>query len=239
MNAPTEPSNRLVIFDLNKTLITGGSWYDLNMAMGITPEEDELLYRIGPEKEGALGYHEWILILKRLIIARGRATRKAIEKSLLSYQFAEGAQDVIDGLQARGFKVAIISGGFNTVVDDVSHKLGIEHGYNNTYLVYDQQDYLEDILTTWDEDRYKPLLVQSVCRRFGIHPKDAYYVGDGDNDAEVFSETIGVALTHDGNIHEPWKKQAIENGESFSRDSAAKKARYTIPNLQRLLKVVS
>ncbi|MGI0133864.1 MAG: hypothetical protein ACREBW_02755 [Candidatus Micrarchaeaceae archaeon] len=48
----------VVAFDLNKTLIKESSWYDLNLAMGITPQEDELLYRLGPESEGILGHED-------------------------------------------------------------------------------------------------------------------------------------------------------------------------------------
>lgn len=231
-------SRRLIIFDLNKTLITNGSWYDFNIAMGITPEEDELLYRLGPEKEGVLDYTEWIGILKKIIVKRGHGSRREIEKTLLGYSFIDGAESLIKTLQEQGHIVAIISGGFNIVVDDVAHKLGVEHGYNNTYLVFDKEDMLEDILTTWDENRYKTLLVQSVCRRFGIHPKDAYYVADGDNDDEIFGETIGVALCLLDQSHEPWKSQAIDLGESFSRDAAIQKAAHRISSLSEVLNLV-
>lgn len=238
MSIDTEHARRLIIFDLNKTLISSGSWYDFNIAMGITPEEDELLYRLGPEKEGVLSYTDWIGLLKKVIVKRGRGSKEAIEKVLLDYSFNEGAESLVRALQERGHIVAIISGGFNMVVDDVAHKLGIEHGYNNTYLVFDDKDMLEDILTTWDENRYKTLLVQSVCRRFGVHPKDAFYVADGDNDNEIFEETIGVALDVSSDKHEPWKSQAMETGETFSRDKALEKAAYKISSLNDFLSLL-
>lgn len=238
METPDAPYRQLVIFDLNKTLINGASWYDFNIAMGVTPEEDEMLYRLGPEKQRILSYHEWLDILKKIIIARGRANRAAIEAVLLNYQFQDGAIEVVAELQCRGHLVAIISGGFNLVVDDVARKLGIEHAYNNTYLVFDQDDMLEDIPVTWDEDRYKTMLVQSVCRRFGVHPKEVFYVADGDNDNEIFTETIGVALDGLGNVHEPWKQDALDKGEKFSRHSAIEKAHHKIPSLRDLLDIV-
>lgn len=231
-------ASRLIFFDLNKTLITGGSWYELNIAMGISPEEDELLYRIGPEKEGAIDYNDWLMILKKLIMARGNASRKNIEKALLNYRFIDGAQSVIGQLSACGYEVVIVSGGFDIVVDDVARKLGVQHAYNNSYLVFDADNRLADILTTWDENRYKPLLVRSVCRRFGVSPQDVFYVGDGDNDREVFAETAGVALQPPEQAHEPWKHSAMKNGESFSFDKAAGSARYHISDLRQLLEIV-
>ncbi len=229
---------QLIIFDLNKTLIKETSWYEFNMAMGVTQQEDEVLYKLGPEKEGSITYQEWIGILTKIILKRGKASRQAIEKVILDYHFANGAKEVVNDLQARGFTVAIISGSFNLVVDDVAHKLGVEHAYNNAYLVFDRDEMLEDIVLTWDDLRYKPLLVQSVCRRFGVHPKDVYYVADGDNDAEIFGETIGVAVTHKDDIHEPWKQKALKNGETFARDAATGRAQYHITALNQLLGIV-
>ena len=34
---------KLIVFDLNHTLIRDNSWRNLNLAMGITPEEDAVL----------------------------------------------------------------------------------------------------------------------------------------------------------------------------------------------------
>lgn len=229
---------KLVIFDLNKTLIKQTSWYELSTAMGVTPEEDEMLYRLGPEKEGVITYHEWIAMLTKIYIKRGKATKDNIENIILNYQLKEGAQDTIKQLRERGHSVAIITGSFNTVADDASHKLGIEHCYNNAYLVYDKNNYLQDILLTWDDLQYKTLMAQSVCRRFGMHPRDIYYVADGDNDENIFNETIGVAVGMGQDAHEPWKQNAIDAGEDFSRDSAISAAKYRISHLKELLDIV-
>jgi len=228
----------LVIFDLNKTLINETSWYELNIALGISPEEDELLYRLGPEGEGILTYREWIAILKKIMVRRGKASREAIEKTVLDYTFADGAEETVRSLRENGHTVAIVSGGFNMVVDDVAQKLGLEHGYNNTYFVFDNDDMLEDILLTWDDDRYKPLLVQSICRKFGIHPKDTYYVADGANDSKIFEETIGIAIDPKSTHHEPWMQKALNVGESFNSKKARGKAQFEISNLRELLEIV-
>lgn len=229
---------QLVIFDLNKTLIKETSWYEFNLAMGVTETEDETLYRLGPEKEGVLNYHEWIDLLKKIIVKRGKASRPNVEKVLLDYTFSDGAREVVDTLKQQGHPVAIVSGSFNIVVDDVARKLGIEHSYNNVYLAFGQDDMLEDILMTWDDIRFKPLLVQSVCRRFGVHPKDVYYVGDGDNDGDIFDETIGVAIQIPHEQHEPWKAAAFANGETFHATTSHSKATHTISNLRNLLDIV-
>jgi hypothetical protein len=34
---------KLICFDLNKTLIKENTWYNLNLALGMTPEEDQAM----------------------------------------------------------------------------------------------------------------------------------------------------------------------------------------------------
>lgn len=229
---------RLIVFDLNKTLIKETSWYELNLAMGMTPEEDEMLYRLGPEKEGVLEFGEWINLLAKIMIARGHASRREIEEVVLNYTFVEGAKEVVAELQRRGFTIAIITGGFNLVADKVAHELGVEHSYNNINLVFDENDYLHDLIVTWDDLRYKVMVLQSVCRRFGVHPKDVIYVGDGDNDGDIFAETTSVAVGIPSEAHEPWKQQAIESGEAFGTHEASGNAKYRITRLDELVGLI-
>ncbi len=230
-------TRKLIIFDMDKTLIRGNSWYRLNTAMGITPEEDELLYRLGPEKEGIIAYDEWLQILVKIMIQRSHPTRQDIERIVLNYEFVEQAMETVKALQDKGYTVAIISGSFNLIVDDVARKLSIEHGYNNTYLVFDKDDMLENIILTWDDVRYKPLLVQSICRRFGIHPKDVFYVADGDNDIEIFRETIGVVIENTDHHDEPWMRKAKESGETFAQNKAKDEASFRISNICQILDI--
>lgn len=233
-----EDNRKVIIFDMDKTLIQGNSWYKLNIAMGVKPEEDEILYRLGPEKEGVLSYDEWLHILAKLIVKRSRPTREDIEKVILDYKFADGAEKVVNSLKDRGYTIAITSGSFNLLVDDVARKLGIEHAYNNAYLVFDDHDLFENVILTWDDVKYKPLLVQSICRRFGLHPKDVHYVADGDNDLEIFRETIGIAVNTPSDQDEGWKQRAKSDGEEFSQDHARSEAKYQIDRLDQLLRIV-
>lgn len=238
MESKKSAKKQLVVFDMNKTLIKEVSWYELNLAMGITPEEDEMLYRLGPEKESVLSYAEWIKLLAKMMKSRGRATRTNIENVILNYEFMDGAKEVISELHKRGYTTAIISGSFDSIVDRVAHELEIQHAFSNTYLVFDTSDYLDHIVMTWDDYRYKPMILKSVCRRFGLDPKNVVYVADGDNDMGIFEQTIGVSLQSPQLIHEPWKQNAIEKGEKFSLHDAASKAQHNITDLRQLLEIL-
>lgn len=235
----TNAQNRkLVIFDLNKTLVDQTSWYELNLALGLTDKEDEVLYRLGPEKESILTYAEWIATLVKIMKKRGQASRQRIEKAVLSYTLKKGAKDVIAELKKNDCVIAIVSGGFGIVVDDVAKKLGIEHAYSNAHIVYDNDQMLEDIVLTWEDIKYKPLMVESICRRLGFKPSETYYIADGDNDINIFKETISIAIESEKDAIEDWKKAAINSGEVFSDEDAKTFAKHKVRELKDILEII-
>src|SRR3954468_15869726 len=50
------PEIKLVCFDLDKTLIKQNSWYELNLGLGMTPEEDQAL--LDGYTQGKFSYEE-------------------------------------------------------------------------------------------------------------------------------------------------------------------------------------
>lgn len=177
-------------------------------------------------------------MLSRIIVARGKASREKTEKILLNFEFLPGVKETIQKLQDMGYTLAIISGSFNIVVDAVATQLNIQHAYSNTYTVYDENDMLKKIVLTFADNEYKVELVHSVCRRFGLHPKDVLYVADGDNDSDIFIETTGVAIVNEIDVHEPWKQEAVNQGEEFARNIAHKYSTYQINKLSDLINIV-
>ena len=53
-----ESQIKLVCFDLDNTLIAANSWERLNLALGITAEEDTAMYK--QFKAGSLSYTDWL-----------------------------------------------------------------------------------------------------------------------------------------------------------------------------------
>lgn len=197
----------VVGFDLNKTLIRENSWYDLNLAMGISPGEDECLYRLGPEGEGILAYEEWIDILVRLMRKRGRATRSAMEQVLLSFEYLEGAKEVVANLKQRGCAVGVISGAMSLIVERVAQDLNLDFAFSNAQLIFDQADTLQDIRLQGADLQFKVDAIRRLENTYG-DAADIYYVADGDNDEAVFRMTKGIVVDIDPSGHENWKQQA-------------------------------
>ena len=75
---------KLVCFDLNKTLIEENTWLKLNLAMGVTKEEDEMLLR--QYETGVISYLEWQRTLLKIYKKRGDLSLENITENILNYR---------------------------------------------------------------------------------------------------------------------------------------------------------
>lgn len=131
---------KLIVFDLNHTLIRDNSWRNLNLAMGITPEEDAALMARAARGEitDAEG-QAWLLQRYR---QRGDCHREAVQRVLSQYTYMPHAQMVIAALQARGYCVAINSGAMGVLVSMVAEQLGVALWRASNHFIFDDHDML-------------------------------------------------------------------------------------------------
>jgi phosphoserine phosphatase len=225
----------LIGFDLDKTLIRSASWYRLNLAMGMTPEEDEALYRRGPEKDGELTYSEWMNELAARYRKYGKANKEAVEDILLDYTMLDGAKEAVAKLHGEGYILAIVTGGFETVAQDVARKLGIEIVHANVKLEFAAEGAFQGIkLDSADDRSFKADVMKGLEAKHAIDGSRTFYVADGDNDQEVFNVTRGIQITPELSSHEPWKATALAQGETFALHDAKKAAEFELTSIRGL-----
>lgn len=190
----TEAKIRLVCFDLDHTLITHNSWLQLNLAMGMTEEEDAELYNayVG----GNLSYEEWMEQLSKFYRERGNATQQNIEKVLRRYEFNDGAEEIILYLQNKGYKIAVLTGSFHRLAKDVAEKLHLDAFKGNSQLIFSSDGIFEKIQAEGDEIQNKPNHLKEICEQLGVGIEECICVGDGINDVELFKIVPrGIAFT--------------------------------------------
>lgn len=230
----------LIGFDLDKTLIRSASWYRLNLAMGMTAEEDEALYRRGPEKDGELTYEQWMHELENIYQARGKANRQSVQGVLLDYSILDGAAQAIQTLKNQGHLLAIVTGGFELVAADVAGKLGIEIVRANVRLDFDKDGSFRRInLAAADDRAFKAATMKELQRQYNVADTHLFYVADGDNDENVFAVTRGVQITPNAASHEPWKAAALASGEKFALHHAKKAAEFELASIIELPELLS
>lgn len=212
MNKP-----KLVVFDLNETLIEDNSWLELNLAMGVTQAEDNQLMAWG--QEGVITDAQGQTILCGIYRTRGNPTRDHINEVLRLYKYREGAREVVKKLREMDFKLALVSGSMDILVEHVAHELGIELWASNNQFQFDDNGVLENIETVDNDDNFKVSQLERFCQELSIKPEETWCVGDGENDVLLF-EVTGNGITFDGS-------------------SITSKARHVITSLHELPKLMS
>lgn len=207
---------KLIIFDLNKTLINENSWRDLNLAMGLTEREDQMLVQWG--REGIISDAQGQQIICSTYKKRGNPTRQNIEKVLHAYTYKTNAKEVVNALQTRGYELALISGSMDILVKQVAEELAISRYASNNIFVFDNNDTLERIETIDNDENYKLDQLQKLCSDKGILPSECMCVGDGANDVLLF--------------------EATKCGVMFADSEFENSAKYVISDLSELLEIV-
>jgi phosphoserine phosphatase len=178
---------KLVILDLDETLIEDSSWLRLNFAMGLTQAEDDVFFQL--YSEGILDYTTWQNLLQRIYLKRGNPTRENIEKILFNYKYLPGAQEFVTYLKEKGYELAIVSGSINLIAKHVAEELGIRHYFANNTFVFDEKDYFQKMVASGNEETAKLQYVKELASELDLKPDEIACIGDGGNDIELFKFT--------------------------------------------------
>lgn len=205
---------KLICLDINQTLIEEDSWRQLNLALGLTREEDQEwldLYR-----QGRLSYADWIEKLTDIYRERGRATFENVSRAVGEYSYKPGAREAIDYLKREGYKLALISGGMNVLVDKIANDLDIKDSRANSTFIFGKDGLLEKVRFVDDEPAAKLRHLEDFCRESDLNFAECAAVGDGANDAEIFRAT-GHGVTFRGSPIEKIAWRVIDRLEDLKK----------------------
>lgn len=195
---------KLICFDLDKTLTHQNSWYDLNLALGMTADEDQQLY--DEYYAGKIDYKEWIKKILEIFKARGKANLNTITEILSKNSVVEGGKELVEYLQNKGYQVVLISGSIDIAVKQIAQKLGLKMAEATNTFIFDNNNNLQDIVTIDDDKVAKLTILKKFCKELNIDITECSCIGDGDNDIELFKETKHGITFKDSKIKsEAWK----------------------------------
>lgn len=177
----------LVGLDLDGTLIKENSWETLNVALGITPEEDKALFRAYATNE--LSYDAWMKELSRLYRVHGRANQETIADALSSYTYQPYAKEMVAYLKKEGYILALITGSFDVLAQSIAQELDIPHAHGCATFVFNEKGEFEELESEGDEARAKLLFLESLAKELSIPLEKCAYIGDGGNDVGIFRKT--------------------------------------------------
>ncbi|MCA9375197.1 HAD family phosphatase [Candidatus Dojkabacteria bacterium] len=209
---------KAVCFDLNKTLISENTWLNLNLKMGMTQVEDDVLF--GFHQEGVITSSMWYDIIENIYRSRGNPNRKRIESVCRKYTYNPGAQQVIKYLQKKGYEIILISGSLQMLVEIIAKENNIKYAKATNKFTFNKRgEYIGlniDEADNIDETHKKLILLKEICKKIGISLSECACIGDGDNDLSLF-EATGKGVTFRGSQIEEYAWKVIDNLQDIKK----------------------
>ncbi|WP_207205236.1 phosphoserine phosphatase SerB [Methanolobus psychrotolerans] len=170
---------KLVVFDMDSTLIDAETIDELAHAAGVG---DKVALITERAMHGEMDYSD--ALLERVRLLRGLPLDKAHD-ALDKMPFMPGAKELVNYLKSRGYKTAMISGGFTIAAERVGEALGIDHVVSNELLIDDGR-LTGEVRGPLTGQSSKEHVLEIISRKYGIEPDECIVVGDGANDICIF-----------------------------------------------------
>ena len=202
-------NRRLVVFDMDSTLINAEVIDELAVLHGVGPE---VAHITAAAMHGELDFEE---SLRRRVRLLAGLPQQVLAEVAESVSVTDGTRRLVSSLRHFGYRTAIVSGGFDYVGRRLQKALGIDHVFANSLGVEDGR--LTGSVTgeVIDAQRKADILV-SLCAREEISLEQAIAIGDGANDLPMLTAAgLGVAFHAKPSVRET-ASHAISN---FGLDS--------------------
>ena len=185
-DTPFRQRRRLVVFDMDSTLIDGEIIDELAKAAKVGDKVSEITHRaMSGQMDFEAALKERVALLKGLPVS-------ILENVAADIQLTAGAYELISTLKAMGFKLALISGGFTFFTNRLKQQLGFDYTFANDLEIKDGK--LTGRIKGRIIDREaKGKIVQELAQKEGLTREEIVAVGDGAND-EIMLKNAGLGI---------------------------------------------
>lgn len=199
---------KLIFFDMEGVIFESGIieerknvaasvWTVIGKGLGKECEKEEDDGKIMWGKGKFKSYIEWMEYTIALHKKYG-LTMKQFYDIINRVEYIGGAKELFSELKKRGYRVAVISGGFKNLANRAIRDLGIDHVFAACEYFFDDKT---GKLVSWnllpaDYDG-KVDFMRLMMREYGMRPQECAFVGDSVNDIPLAKE-VGLSIAFNG-----------------------------------------
>ncbi len=203
---------KLVCFDIDGTLVDGISWLILTKELGCSPQEHLDIFRRC--QKGKITFIEGERLLTKMYQNSGNANKTFIKNLFDNVDIRNQARDLISYLRKKGQRIYLISGAIDIYVESIAKKLNVDGFYANSTLEFNNKGILQKINYRDNQGEIKIEQLTDLIQKLGININQVAFVGDSENDIEVFKAIkYGIAVH---SINEELKKLSWQVVDSLS-----------------------
>jgi phosphoserine phosphatase len=181
-------NKRLICMDVDSTFIQMEVIDELARLSGCMEKVAAITERA---MQGELDFKE--ALRERVRCLEGLSIEKAREL-LLQVPMTAGAEKLVTILKSLGFKIGLVSGGFDFFVDELKERFNLDFTFANELEIVDGRLTGNLLGTIVDAERKAQLLVD-MARVFGCRMEQTVAVGDGANDILMLQAAgLGIAF---------------------------------------------
>lgn len=179
---------KLVVFDLDSTLIEVEIIDELAKEAGVQKEVEELTKKA---MNGELSFKE--ALIERVKLLEGLPV-EVLEKIYSRIEFTEGARELISALKRAGYKVALVSGSFTYFTNRIKEELRLDYAFGNELEIANGR-LTGKIKGKIIDAEEKARIIEEIALKEGISMENVVAVGDGANDRLMIERAgLGIAF---------------------------------------------
>jgi phosphoserine phosphatase len=179
LSVKSNNSKKLIVFDMDSTLIDAETIDELAKAAGVGQEVSAITERA---MKGEIDFSQ--ALTERVKLLKGLSLEDATT-ALNKMPLMPGAKELISFVKSAGYTTAMVSGGFTLSSERVGKLLGIDHVVSNELIVKDGT-ITGEVIGALTAQNSKELVLEEIAAQHGIAPEDCIVVGDGANDICIF-----------------------------------------------------